>query len=128
MKSKKRYRFARHGQQAHHRYGMMRIEYARLNPSALVIGWSCTHGFGRLTIIQNYSAVRNEGVPIMDANAYTFTNQPGFALDTECMGPEFAGEVIKALFWAQERGEVIPEQFERACDCSARSENECVCN
>lgn len=100
------------GQQAHPRYGMMRIQYARISGHALVIGWACRWGFGQLVVAQNYTAERNEGVHICDPGAYTFTPAPGIHMDTEAMGANFAGEVIKALFWAQERGEEIPEHVE----------------
>ena len=123
MKAKKRHRFARSGQQPHHRYGMMRIEYARLNPHALTIGWSCNIGFGQFSVGCNYTATRNEGIGIGEPNAYTFTPAPGLNMDAECMGPEFVGEVMKALFWALERGEVIPEAINHAghkeCDAGA---------
>ena len=108
MRKPKR-RFVPRGQQKHHRYGWITIEYACLTGSELVIGWSCAYGYGQLSVRQNYTAIRNEGVSIIEPNAYTFTPQPGIHLDTEAMGPEFVGEVMKALYWAGERGEVIPE-------------------
>lgn len=105
-----RRRFVVRGQQPHPEYGMIEIRYAYLNANGLSIGWKCDYGFGVLAIRQNQALSRNETVAPNEPGYWVFTPEPGLHLDTECMGPEFVGEVMKAFYWAGERGQVIPDQ------------------
>lgn len=108
-----RRRFPQTGYRPTFRYGLITVTYARLSPSALVIGWSCAKlgGFGELTVRQNFTRHYNADVGINDQGLWVFTPAPGVHLDTEAMGPEFVGEVMKAFYWAQEQGVSIPEEI-----------------
>ncbi len=98
-------------QQPHPTYGAIKIEYASLSEWACVLGWSCRIGFGELAIRQNFTRSTNPELPAGHANYWVFTPAPGVYLDTEAMGAEFAGEVMKAFYRAQENGEHIPESI-----------------
>ena len=105
-----RRRLVPQGQQPHPRYGLIAITSASLYPQALVINWTATKwGCGQLTVQQNFLRTTNEALPMNEPGYWVFTPQPGVHLDTEAMGPEFVGEVMKAFYWAQERSEFIPE-------------------
>jgi hypothetical protein len=109
--SRKINRLRRYQQVPARRYGWVTITYARLNANGLTIGWSCRYGFGELSFRQNFQAEPVEGIPTGAPGSYTYTPLPGFYMDTEAMGAQFVGEVMKAYFWACERGDTIPESY-----------------
>lgn len=108
-------------QQEHARYGYMRINYAQIGPYGLTLGWSCALGFGELSLGCNWSSTRNEGIGYNEPGAFTHTLEPGIHLDTEYMGPNFAAEVMRAVYWSQERGETIPKKDEWIQLCTTSS-------
>lgn len=109
-------RLVRSGEQPHHRYGKITINYVDMfvgtgGRPCINIGWLCKLGFGVLGFAQKAEVICDEslGLDPHGGRRYRIEARPGMEIDTEYMGAEFVGEVMKALAWAQERGDEIPE-------------------